>query len=321
MSNITKFLHDRKSNFEILNNPTYKMLFDKNKFKTPSVHSFKHNNMNIDAIFESAYEEDIKGLVCHRIMLIHNKNPIGYLKTFYLPSYVNKKMNPDILHFLSNSKGHSFGLSTHPKNIKISNGRNDFWINKNKDQKQATLESVAITISHSMYNKVIDNENNLTHNEIYKNLLKFVNSNKNIFKNQVEEYLNTHLDKPIIEFSKIKKSNEKMNQKYYSQEIKKYCKKNNIDFDNFGNQQNSTDYQRQGLGNKMYTLMADWMAINNLKLYKGGTNHLSEPLWEISMQNNPNINVVNDENRIYIDHSLKDLSYLYKEKHKIKNKP
>ena len=96
MSEITEYLNNRKNISQILNNPTYKMIFNKEKFIEPEVYFFEHEGMNIDAIFEAAYEEDTRGYICHRLNLVHDKKYIGYLKVFYIPQDVFEKMNPDL---------------------------------------------------------------------------------------------------------------------------------------------------------------------------------------------------------------------------------
>ena len=320
MSKIENFLNNRKQYSEILNNPTYKMLFDKNSFKEPEVYSFNHNGMKLDTIFESAYEEDSRGYICHRLNLVHDEKYIGYLKVFYLPQDVFYKMNPDVLHFSNNIKGICCGLKTHPKEVDL--GGNNYWKNLNQEEKEKTLSRLAMSINYALYTEIEKNPNNLSLEKRYQKILKIAN-NSNI-KEQYDDFVNTHINKPIIEFSNIRTANKKNCQKNFSNTVKEYCIKNNIDFENFGAEDNSIDYQRQGLGQKMYTLMADWLALNGLKLYKGGTNDKSTPLWEKSMKENPDINVIEDENgKFFIDHTQKDLSYLLdnKNKKKIKNKP
>lgn len=322
MSEITEYLNNRDKISEILNNPTYKMLFDKENFIEPEFYSFEHNGINIDAIFESAYEEDTRGYICHRINLVHDKKYIGYLKVFYIPKDVFDKMNPDVLHFSNNLNGNLCGLKTHPKEIDL--GDNNYWSELTEQQKEKSLENLAMTISYNLYTKFKDNHDNLSQEERYQNILNIANKKNSKIKERYEYYINTYVDKPIIEFSNIREANKKNSQRHLSDTVKQYCLKNNIDFNNFGKEDNDIDYRRQGLGQKMYTLMADWLALNGLKLYKGGTNEMSTPLWEKTMKENPDINVVEDENgKLYIDHTHKDLSYLLKkeQKRKIKNKP
>ena len=318
MSEVKDFLKTKKSISEILNNPTYGMLFNKKGFKTPPVYSFEHNNMNIDAVFETAYEEDVKGFICHRLNLIHENKPIGYLKVFYLEEEVFNRMNPDILHFMDNLNGNCIGLSTHPKNINTSKGTDNYWVNKNEEEKQKTLESAALIFGNGIYQKIRKNEENLSQEKLYKEILDIANKKQ---KQYFEHYRKNHINKPIIEFSKIKSPNIKMNQRYWGEEIKEYCKERNIDIEKFGDVEHcDINYQRQGLAQKMYTLMADWLAANNLKLYRGGTNHMSTPLWEETMKSNPDINIIEQEEKTYIDHTHKDISYLNIPKEKIERK-
>ena len=322
MSEIKKFLTNRKDNSELINNPTYGMLFNKKGFKTPPVYSFEHNDMNIDAVFETAFEEDTKGFVSHRLNLIHDNKPIGYLKIYYLQEEVFDKMNPDILHFMDNlSSSNCLGLSTHPKVIDTSNGSNNFWINKNKEEKQKTLERSALAFGDNLYQKIKKNEKNLSQNELYEKILEVANSEHTKHKERFNNYKKDHIEKPLIEFSQIKSANMKMNQDNWGEEIKEYCKERNIDIEKFGDVEHcDINYQRQGLAQKMYTLMADWLAANNLKLYRGGTNHMSTPLWEETMKSNPDINIIEQEEKTYIDHTHKDISYLNIPKEKIERK-
>jgi hypothetical protein len=308
-------MSERDEVFKILNDPTYKMLFDKDKFKTPDVYSFEHQGMKIDAIFENSYEEDTRGYICHRLNLAHENSLIGYIKVFYLPKSTFEEMNPDIFHFLNNLKGHSFGLATHPKKLETSDGRNDFWHNKNDEDKQNTLGEIAISLDYGSYNFVCENKDNLTKEDMYERLLKNANSKRSNLKKQFDETIENNIDKPVIEFSKIKDVNDPMNQRYLAKSVMDYCSLKNVTTEEFCNStETNTTYLRKGLAQKMYTLMADWMALNNLNLYKGGTNELSTPLWEKAMKKNPNIKIVEKDNRVYIDHSKKDLSYLFKEK-------
>ena len=230
-------------------------------------------------------------------------------------------MNPDIFHFLDNLKGHSFGLSTHPRKIDTNNGRNNFWNEKNENEKKKTLEQIGLTFGNSEYNYVCDNKDNLTTEAMYERLLKKANAKQSIFKKQFESTLKTHVDKPIVEFSKIKDDTEKMNQRFWSESMIKYCDNKNISIEDFGKTNTyRPSYQRKGFAQKMYVLMADWLALNDLKLYKGGTNEMSTPLWEKAMKKNNEINIIEDGEEKYIDHSGKDLGYLIKKERIIKNK-
>lgn len=301
---------------EILKNPTYKILFDKKNFKTPEVYSFNHINMKIDTIFENSYEEDNKGYICHRLNLIHDKKAIGYIKVFYLKKETFDKMNPDIFHFMDNLKGHLFGLSTHPRKIDV-NKDNNYWTKKSEIEKKKTLEKIGLTFSNEEYNYVCENKDNLSTEEMYQRLLKKANKNS-LFKNQYQNYIENNIDKPVIEFSKIRGKNESMNQRFWSENIFKYCENKNISIEELTSTEIDINYRRKGLAQKMYILMADWLALNNLNLYKGGTNSMSEPLWTKSMKNNKEINVIEKNNKIYIDHTNKDLSYLIKKEKKLK---
>jgi hypothetical protein len=306
-----EFLREKKYRFDILNDPEYKMIFDKNIFNTPDVYSFQHCGLNIDAVFEDAYEEDNKGYICHRLSLINNDNLVGYLKVFYLPSETFKKMNPDIFHFLDNIKGHSFNLSTHPRKIDANTSISGYWKDKTDTEKQTTLENIGLSFSNNLYKSVLENKDDLTKDQMYKNLLNMANIKTSQQKKQLDIYIKNYIDKPIVEFSKIKSATGDMCQTFWSKNIVKYCSIKNIDINTFGDvKELPFDYRRKGLAQKMYTLMADWLALNKLNLYKGGTNEMSSPLWDIAMKNNPQINVDDDCDNTYINHMNKDLGYL-----------
>lgn len=215
MSEIKEYLEKKVSVEEVINNPTYGMFFNKDKFKTPTVHSFEHDGMKIDAVFETAYEEDKKGYICHRLNLIHDKKAIEYLKVFYLPKEVYKKMNPDLIHAIGNLTGKSIHISVHPKYMFFNNGKSGYWKYKNEEQKQKTLESLALYNNYNLYTIIKNNEENLSQDELYKKLLNIVNKKTNTDKMEIQWLIDTHLDKPIIEFSKIKSSNQKMNQRFF----------------------------------------------------------------------------------------------------------
>lgn len=307
-------MHER---FDITNSPTYGMIFDKLKFKTPNVHSFNHNGHNIDAVFETAYEEDERGYLSHRLSLIHKETPVGYIKVFYMPKETFDTLYPDILHWLDSCKGHSFGLGTHDKNRDLSDDDN-YWNKKTIEQKKDTLLQIALNLNYNIYsnlNKKFDNNENVNLEKEYESFLKLANKK---YKDEFNKFKQQNIDKPIIDFSKIKEKQQKMNQLHWSTEIKNYCKNKNINFELLPEvKSDDISFIRTGLGQKMYLLMSDWLGLNNLPLCKGGTNDMSEPLWECKLKNNSSFNVVEDATGTYIDHRTKNCSYLMKKSRKI----
>ena len=94
--------------------------------------------------------------------------------------------------------------------------------------------------------------------------------------------------------------------------VQKYLSERNISIERFTREDRGIDLQGIGLGKLMYKYMADWMALNNMRLHKGGTNEYSTPLWETSFKNDSRFNLVEENGKKFIDHRGMDLSYLQK---------
>jgi hypothetical protein len=294
---------------DILNNPIYKIKFNKNNFKSPDIFEFTHDGDKIKALFEPAYEEMVNGCICHRLNLINENSSVGYLKVFYLPKETFKDLFPDIIHWVNAYKGGTFGLNAHPKKMDTSDDK--LWVDKTAKEKNDAILKIAMHISYGCYSEINEKikNNSIDVEAEYQNLIKIMTIKHG---KEFRNFKKTRIDKPIIDFSRIRDKNEKMNQIHWSKEMKDYCEKEKTTLDNVSKEGNIS-FMRKGLGLKMYSLMSDWLALNNLPLCKGGTNEMSTPLWEKKIMKDPAFNCISDASGMYIDHTQKDVSYLLRE--------
>lgn len=300
--------------FEIINNPTYGMTFSREKFSTPEVQSEVYRGHNIDIIFDPAYKETKDGYVCHKIVLANEDICAGCLKVFYLPQENKEKYFPDIAYYLS-AKGHSYGLSKIPKRVEVFPDSYNSWENKDREQKTRTLERIYMSISYGLYSEFNSRENkdSIDLDDEYRRVIKLMLRNREL--SQKFKHINYYLDKPTIEFSSIRGAKGDVFQFGNIEDnfaVQKYLSERNISIERFTREDRGIDLQGIGLGKLMYKYMADWMALNNMRLHKGGTNEYSTPLWETSFKNDSRFNLVEENGKKFIDHRGMDLSYLQK---------
>ena len=289
---------------EILNSPKYKMVFNESKLTNPEPYEFEHNGVTLTAIFEGVIEEDHKGNVVLRMNIANEGNGVGYIKVFYTPSETAKEIYPDVLHWISANKGCNLSLSRHPRDMDYDDSVP--WEEKSVEEKQDVIKTFYNHFQYmksSEFSKRIENGETIDYEKKYKEINKFAEER---FESEYSKFIRT-LDMPIIEFSRIKKTDDRMTAD--SEAMEAYCKSKGVTLNQYA-ESDDISYRGTGLAKKMYKLMSDYLAINGMVLRKGATNDLSEIIWEHKIKKDADFNYKEINGRPVIDNRNKDLSYL-----------
>lgn len=284
------------------------MIFNKEKFIEPENYEFKINNESYIAIFDASIEEDAKGYIVHNLSIVKDDLMVGYLRFFYLPTENKNYYYENILYYL-NTKGHLFDL-------RKKDGLDNIYENKTIEEKEKTIERVAMTYNYGYYNNILEKIKILKDNPIeleklldleYKNLIKLMFKK---YKEKYEKDVKTYHNNPLPEFIKVRKKGDKMFSNYDLNNLRKYAENKGLDVKTLF-RESDLSFIGKGLGKKLYKLTADWLALNKLSLQKGGTNEYSERFWsEVFEKNKNEFNLKNIDGVLKLDHSNFDLSYL-----------
>jgi len=314
---------NNKEKINILNDHVYGMNFKKEQFKTPKELKFKHNNEEYTAIFDPAIEEDDKGFVVHNLSVVKDDLLVGYLRMFYLPEENLDKYYKDVFHFL-NMKGHSINIGASERKKVLSPDYGSYH-EKTLEQKQSTIEKIALSFNYNNYLNIRQKLEQINNDKIkekfldseYEKLLLIANEK---YKKDFESFKESYLNKPRTEFVKVRGNefdsvNDRGCKMYLKHKktlsnLQNYCDRNNLTIDDLSRELGD-NFLHQGFGKKLYKLSADWMALNNLSLYRCDTNNLSEKLWDFAFdKDKKTFNNVKQNKDEFLDHSKMNLDYL-----------
>lgn len=298
--------------------------YNPNLFKTPDNYHFQHRGKNYCAIFDQCIEEDAKGYISHNITLINTDEQIavGYLKTFYLPNENLEHYYPNPLYFISTRS--NCELTRSPK--LIENNKGCPWEDKTVDQKITTLRKLLFYIDKKSYEAFIqdiqENKDTFDHHYLDKIYQAIANNlDKSDVIKSYQQFLSLHLDKPMPEKIFIAdKGDTGLDELDFLQlpKLQEYADAESIDLHQLVRTHTSSQ-RKQGLGEVLYKLTADWLAMNKLNLYIGGTNDNSDYFWDNHFKNNPQFQLKGAGAGRHLNHQNSDLSYLFKKQPKPKN--
>lgn len=311
---------NREDKFKMLNEKKYKIIFDEDSLIVPEPYSFIHNDKEYTALFSGVDEEDSRGYIVQQVVLLDDIKPVGYLKVFHIPDSSFDYLYPDVLCWLDGSRGRNMDLDRHPRSIDYN--EHNIWENKSNSEKFETLKLFYISFDYSQYRQLEDNKvniDNIDYDKEYKEMIRIANTK---YSKDFKRYKDIH-KRAIVEFSRISDPKNPIDanrfeflEEYYkkrgvtTEQVQKTLDK--IEEENLKNNTESPNYQRQGLGLKMYEIMSDYLGLNGIILSKGGTNEMSEPLWSEKISKSDKFNYTKDSISEHIDHRSKDCSYLLK---------
>jgi hypothetical protein len=197
-----------------------------------------------------------EGMVVDIIEAYVGREPVAYIKVKYVSSEIKDRLYPDAFHFALKTSSSYYQL----KNLMEKTPEDQF---KRKDYIQALrYGNKRLSLAESK--------------EIESFSLPKLQERWEACKQQIaredsysyQEYLKTWLDKPSIDYVRVRDKSDTANGPYYKDGIRQEGVP-------------TRDYQREGIGTIIYEEMAIWLAERGLHLWKSFNPSLSAKMtWE-----------------------------------------